>query len=145
MLRPRTSQLLFATFPRAHVRFPVAARLPVPERGSRPHSNDPPPTGRVPDSRLKYSTSTPSSSSGPGGGIQDVQARIRRWSEINTVVLRRHAVSLVERLAMSFTRVGGEINRVTGYDEIEELKRHVVSQGTSLLCFWPGAWGGSHA
>jgi sensitive to high expression protein 9 len=74
-----------------------------------------------------------------------VQARIRRWSEINTVVLRRHAVSLVERLAMSFTRVGGEINRVTGYDEIEELKRHVVSQGTSLLCFWPGAWGGSHA
>ncbi|KAH9997850.1 Mdm33 family-domain-containing protein [Russula vinacea] len=31
-------------------------------------------------------------------------------------------------MATSFTRLGGEINRVTGYDEIETLKRQVVSQ-----------------
>ncbi|KAI0250790.1 Mdm33 family-domain-containing protein [Lactifluus subvellereus] len=115
MLRPRTSRFLFVTFPRAHVRFPVTALPPAPERGSRSHSNDPPPAGRVPGSQLN-------------GGIEDVQSRIRRWSERNSVALRHRADALVERLAVSSTRVGGEINRVTGYDEIEELKRHVVSQ-----------------
>ncbi|KAI0269856.1 Mdm33 family-domain-containing protein [Gloeopeniophorella convolvens] len=53
---------------------------------------------------------------------------IRSWSERNAIALRQRTDTLVARLATSFTRLGGEINRVTGYDEIETLKRQVVSQ-----------------
>jgi hypothetical protein len=142
MLTLRTSPFLLATFPRPRVRFPVTALPPSLERGSRPHSNDPPP-GRVIESRLKNSPSAPPSS-GPvsseaDGRIENVQSKIRQWSERNTIALRHRADTLVARLAVSFTRLGGEMNKVTGYDEIEELKRQVVSQGTSsftLSPFW---------
>ncbi|KAI0284003.1 mitochondrial distribution and morphology family 33, partial [Russula aff. rugulosa BPL654] len=53
---------------------------------------------------------------------------IRRWSEQNSIAFRQRTDSLIARLATSFTRLGGEINKVTGYDEIEALKRQVVSQ-----------------
>ncbi|KAI0300253.1 mitochondrial distribution and morphology family 33, partial [Russula brevipes] len=53
---------------------------------------------------------------------------IRRWTERNSIAFRQHTDSLIARIAISFSRLGGEINRVTGYDEIETLKRQVVSQ-----------------
>ncbi|KAF8500966.1 mitochondrial distribution and morphology family 33, partial [Russula emetica] len=53
---------------------------------------------------------------------------IRRWSEQNSIAFRQRTDSLIARLATSFARLGGEINKVTGYDEIEALKRQVVSQ-----------------
>jgi She9 / Mdm33 family len=135
MLRLRTSPFLFATtFPHPRVQFPVTSLPPSLERGSRPHSNDPP-LGRVTESRLKNSPSAPPStgpvSSEADERIENIQSRVRQWSERNTIALRRRADTLVARLAVSFTRLGGEINKVTGYDEIEELKRQVVSQGTS--------------
>ncbi len=111
MLRPATSRLLLATLPRVHVRF-LAITLPLKQdRGSRPlHSNP--------------------ASNKARGDIEHAQSVIRRWSEQNSTAFRQHVDSLIARLATSFTRLGGEINRVTGYDEIEALKRQVVSQGT---------------
>ncbi|KAF8478181.1 mitochondrial distribution and morphology family 33, partial [Russula ochroleuca] len=53
---------------------------------------------------------------------------IRQWSEKNSIALRQRTDDLITLMATSFTRLGGEINRVTGYDEIETLKRQVVSQ-----------------
>ncbi|KAI0304401.1 Mdm33 family-domain-containing protein [Multifurca ochricompacta] len=97
-------------------------------RKSQSHPCDPP-TGRNPP--FENSTSTPSSSSSStkaGGRIEDVQSVIQRWSERNSIAFRQHADTLVARLATSFTRLGGEINKVTGYDEIEALKRQVVAQ-----------------
>jgi hypothetical protein len=150
MLRPPTSRFLLATFRRVHVRFPTTVIPRLLETRSHPYSNDAPPTERVPNSRLKYSTSTPPSSSAPvsnetAGGIDDVPSRIRRWSESSTIALRHRADALVARLAVSFTRLGGEVNRVSGYDEIEELKRQVVSQGMSSLSSSPAPRGCSHA
>jgi hypothetical protein len=112
MLRPATSRLSLATWPRAHVRF-FATTLPLKQdHGSRlPHS-DP-------------------ASNKAGGGIEHAQSIIRRWSEQNSIEFRQRTDSLIARLATSFARLGGEINKVTGYDEIEALKRQVVSQGTS--------------
>jgi sensitive to high expression protein 9, mitochondrial len=146
MLRPPTSRFLLANFRRAHVRFPVTVIPRLLERSSRPYSNDAPPTESVPNSRLKYSTSTPPSSSAPvfneaAGRIDDVPSRIRRWSESSTIALRHRADALVARLAVSFTRLGGEVNRVSGYNEIEELKRQVVSQGMSSSSFSPAPRG----
>jgi len=112
MLRPATSRLSLATLPRVHVRF-LATTLPLQQdRGSRPAHSDP-------------------ASNKAGGGIQHAQSIIRRWTEQNSIAFRQRTDSLIARLATSFTRLGGEINKVTGYDEIEALKRQVVSQGTS--------------
>ena len=131
MLRPATSRLLLATLPRVHVRF-LATTLPLEQdRGSRPPRSDP-------------------SSNDAGGGIEHAQSIIRRWSEQKSITFRQRTDSLVALIAASFTRLGGEINRVTGYDEIEALKRQVVSQGTSWSTLCPSsAWGtqihrGSH-
>jgi sensitive to high expression protein 9 len=112
MLRPATSRLSLATLPRVHVRF-FATTLPLKQdRGSRPPQSDP-------------------ASNIAGGGIEHAQSIIRRWSEQNSIAFRRRTDSLIARLATSFARLGGEINKVTGYDEIDALKRQVVSQGTS--------------
>ena len=114
MLRPATSRLSLATLPRVHVRF-FATTLPLKQDyGSRPTRSD-----------------DPSSHNKAGGGIENAQSIIRRWSEQKSIAFRQRTDNLTARLATSFTRLGGEINKVTGYDEIEALKRQVVSQGTS--------------
>ena len=112
MLRPATSRLLLATLPRVHLRFFATALSLKQDRGSRPPHSD-------------------HAFNKAGGGIEHAQSIIRRWSEQSSIAFRQHTDSLVARLATSFARLGGEINKVTGYDEIEALKRQVVSQGTS--------------
>jgi hypothetical protein len=126
MLSIRASRSLFTTLPRVHVRS-FAATFPLQQdHGSRPPRSKGPSTENGPESE-------PSSlsSSDQGGGIEHAQSVIRRWTERNSIAFRQHTDSLIPRMAISFTRLGGEINRVTGYDEIETLKRQVVSQGTS--------------
>ncbi|KAI9512460.1 Mdm33 family-domain-containing protein [Russula earlei] len=123
MLRLGASRLLLATSLRVHVRLFATASPLKQDRGLRPSPNGPP-SESAPDS------TPPSSSSGPESGknIEHAQSLIRRWSERNSVAFRQHTDNLIARMAVSFTRLGGEINRVTGYDEIETLKRQVVSQ-----------------
>jgi sensitive to high expression protein 9 len=139
MLRPGTSRLLLATFPHVHVRFlstTSPTKLDPDSRPTRPNDSSKESTLNSPS---EHSTSTSSPSSpGPifgkaGQGIEHAQSIIRRWSEQNSIALRQRTDSLIARMAISFTRIGGEINRLTGYDEIEDLKRQIVSQGTSRL------------
>ncbi|KAH9042107.1 Mdm33 family-domain-containing protein [Lactarius pseudohatsudake] len=131
MLRPQAFRILHATFPRVHARFVAATPPALLDPSSRFHPNDPP-AERVSNTCSGDSTSTPSPSSGlksgEPNGVEDVQSKIRRWSEEQFIGLRQRTDTLVARLATSFTRLGGEINRVTGYDEIESLKGQVVSQ-----------------
>ena len=136
MLRPGTSRLLFSGFPRVHVRFFQTTPHPKQDLDSRPPRPNDPSKGSTLEPQSEYSsTSSPPSSrpafSKAGEGIEQAQSLIRRWSEQNSIAFRQRADSLIARIAVSFTRLGGEINRVTGYDEIEALKRQVVSQGTS--------------
>ncbi|KAF8270806.1 Mdm33 family-domain-containing protein [Lactarius quietus] len=127
MLRPQAFRFLRAAFPRGHARFLVVTSPTLLDHSSRSHPNDP-----SAERTSNTSPSTPSTSSGLKSrelsGVEDVQSIIRRWSEQQFIGLRQGTDSLVARLATSFTRLGGEINRVTGYDEIESLKRRVVSQ-----------------
>ena len=133
MLRPQAFRFLHATFPRAQARFLVATSPAFLDHSSRSHLNEPASASaeRASNTCSEHSPSPSSSlkSSGPSG-VEDVQSIIRRWSERQFIGLRHRTDSLVARLATTFTRLGGEINRVTGYDEIESLKRQVVSQGT---------------
>lgn len=123
MLRPTTSRLLLTTLPRLHVRLLVTTlpRKQDLDRGSRPPHSDP-------------------ASNEPHGGTEHARTIARRWSEQKFITLRQRTDSLIARMADSFTRLGGEINRVTGYDEIEALKRQVVSQGTFWLHSPLNAW-----
>lgn len=117
MLRPATSRSLLSTLSRVHVRF-LATSLPLKQdRGSPPPPSD------------------------PASNVEHAQSIIRQWSEKNSIALRQRTDDLITLMATSFTRLGGEINRVTGYDEIETLKRQVVSQGTSGNSAPHGDWG----
>jgi hypothetical protein len=133
MLRPQAFRFLYATFPRVHARLLVATSPALLDHNSRSHLIDPP-AERASNTSSENTPSNPLSSSSlksrEPSDIEDMQSIIRRWSERHFIGLRQGTDTLVARLATSFTRLGGEINRVTGYDEIESLKRQVVSQGT---------------
>jgi sensitive to high expression protein 9 len=136
MLRPGTSRLLFSNFPRVHVRFFQITPHPKQDLDLRPPRPNDPSKGSTQESPSEYSSTPSPPSAHPafskaGEGIQQAQSFIRRWSEQNSIAFRQRADGLIARIAVSFTRLGGEINKVTGYDEIETLKRQVVSQGMS--------------
>ncbi|KAA1477553.1 hypothetical protein DENSPDRAFT_786783 [Dentipellis sp. KUC8613] len=72
-----------------------------------------------------------SSSSGPPhivSGLLAAREFIRKWSEHNAISLRHRTDGLMAQLSSTFHQLGGQINRVTGYEEIEALKRRVVEQ-----------------
>ncbi|KAI9465472.1 Mdm33 family-domain-containing protein [Lactarius psammicola] len=125
------TRFLHATFPRAHARFLAATPPALLDHSSRSHPNDLS-AERASNTFSEHSTSTPSPPSSlksrEPSSVEDIQSIIRRWSEQQFIGLRQRTDIVVARLATSFTRLGGEINRVTGYDEIESLKRQVVSQ-----------------
>ena len=64
-----------------------------------------------------------------------VKQRIREWAEQGAIVLRNRADGFTATTKATFSQLGSELNRVTGYEEIEALKRKVVEQGRTLFYF----------
>lgn len=62
-----------------------------------------------------------------------VKKRLRSWTEQAAIVLRVKADDFTASTKTTFSQLGSELNRVTGYDEIEILKRGIVEQGP-LIC-----------
>ena len=62
-----------------------------------------------------------------------VKQRIREWAEQGAIVLRDRADGFTATTKATFSQLGSELNRVTGYEEIEALKRKVVEQGRILF------------
>jgi sensitive to high expression protein 9 len=58
-----------------------------------------------------------------------VKQRIREWTEQATIALRNRADDFTASTKTTFSHLGSQLNRVTGYEEIEALKRGVVEQG----------------
>jgi sensitive to high expression protein 9, mitochondrial len=58
-----------------------------------------------------------------------VKQRIRKWTEQATIALRNRADDFTANTKTTFSQLGSQLNRVTGYEEIEALKRGVVEQG----------------
>lgn len=82
------------------------------------------------DSTLKY----PSTESQPREPLSPydlelVKKRIREWTEQATIALRNRADDFTDSAKVTFSQLGSQLNRVTGYEEIEALKRGVVEQG----------------
>ncbi|KAJ2913675.1 hypothetical protein MD484_g6736, partial [Candolleomyces efflorescens] len=80
----------------------------------------------------KDSTSTDSSSDVlstlPTLHLDEVKQRIRHWTEHAAVTIRERADEFTARTKTQFSQLGAHLNKVTGYEEIEALKRDVVAQ-----------------
>lgn len=61
-----------------------------------------------------------------------VKQRIRDWTDQAAITFRERADGFTAQTKTRFSQLGAELNRMTGYEEIEVLKKDVVEQG---LCF----------
>lgn len=61
--------------------------------------------------------------------MANAKERLRGWSERTASQLRQQIDQYTASLAVTFSQLGKEINKVTGYGEIEVLKQRVVQQG----------------
>ncbi|KAG5648377.1 hypothetical protein DXG03_004950 [Asterophora parasitica] len=57
-----------------------------------------------------------------------VKQRLREWTDEAAVTFRARADDFTARSKTTFSKLGAELNRVTGYEVIEALKRDVVEQ-----------------
>ncbi|KZT73847.1 hypothetical protein DAEQUDRAFT_661330 [Daedalea quercina L-15889] len=60
--------------------------------------------------------------------IAEVRARVQQWSTRTATVIRERIDRHTADLARTFSQLGKEVNKMTGYGEIEELKRRVAAQ-----------------
>ncbi|KII86805.1 hypothetical protein PLICRDRAFT_70227, partial [Plicaturopsis crispa FD-325 SS-3] len=60
--------------------------------------------------------------------ISAVKERAREWTTHTAVLLRKRADELSQSTRSTFLQLGSELNRMTGYEAIEALKRQVVEQ-----------------
>lgn len=66
----------------------------------------------------------------------DFRERVREWTDRTGIAVRQQADDFTNNAKIAFSQLGSQLNRVTGYEEIEALKRKVVEKGNVLsLCF----------
>ena len=64
--------------------------------------------------------------------IEAVRSRLKVWGVLASSSLRRRADQFSKKATTTFSHLGLHLNRVTGYEEIDALKKQVVEQGTVL-------------
>lgn len=105
------------------------ARLTSPFR--RPYVGAPP--SRPP---MSHSTTSSLKSEQPFEG-RDAEATSQHfvtfYLDMIRSRLRRHASLLSSAASLNFTEIGGRLNKVTGYEHIEELKHKVIETGAVPL------------
>ncbi|TFK70368.1 hypothetical protein BDN72DRAFT_766599 [Pluteus cervinus] len=57
-----------------------------------------------------------------------VKDRFREWSERAAIAIRHRADDFTQSTRKTFSQLGTHLNKVTGYEEIEALKKQVVDQ-----------------
>ena len=62
-----------------------------------------------------------------------VKQRIREWTEQIAIALRNRSDDLTATTKTTFSQLGSELNRITGYEAIEALKGGVVEQGWNFV------------
>ncbi|KAG7088612.1 hypothetical protein E1B28_012586 [Marasmius oreades] len=61
-----------------------------------------------------------------------LKSNVRKWTDEAVVNFRKKADDFSGSTKTRFSQVGAELNKVTGYDEIEALKRQVVAQEVQI-------------
>ena len=67
--------------------------------------------------------------------LEAVKLRIREWTDQAAINIRERADDFTAQSKATFSQLGAHLNKVTGYEEIEALKREVVQQGLLLIFF----------
>lgn len=70
------------------------------------------------------------SSSRPGSELKE---RIRQWTDKSAIVVRTRADEFTSSTKSTLSQLGLHLNKMTGYEEIEALKRQVVEQGVYVV------------
>lgn len=63
--------------------------------------------------------------------------RLRAWSAHAAVAARARADDWTAATKTTFSQLGAHLNKATGYEEIEALKRDVVEQGVFVCLSTP--------
>jgi hypothetical protein len=64
--------------------------------------------------------------------LDALRSRFKELSDRSAVAVRRRADDFTAKTGSTFSQLGSHLNRVTGYEEIESLKRRVVEQGVHM-------------
>lgn len=67
--------------------------------------------------------------------LKIVKQRIREWTDQAASTVRNHADDFSAHTKTTFSQLGSHLNRATGYDEIEVLKKEIVEQGAFYRTF----------
>lgn len=122
---------------------PLTAPSPAPPApqpsvtlGSDPSTTSAPSPPASPSSTRESTSDTPDSWKNLSPyDLELVKQRIREWTDQAAVTFRERADGFTNQTKTKFSRLGAEMSKVTGYEEIEALKREVVQQG--LFFFSP--------
>ncbi|KAL0960828.1 hypothetical protein HGRIS_005847 [Hohenbuehelia grisea] len=127
MLAPRTFVSRPALFPSTLHRYPLinynafstpaSSTDPTPEPLPRDVNKDPPTASAEPPTTTR---------------VHQLQEVLQRWTTVITSSLRAHADRYSSSAKTTFSQLGSQLNKATGYDEIEVLKRKVVDQEARL-------------
>ncbi|KAJ6620762.1 Mdm33 family-domain-containing protein [Mycena sp. CBHHK59/15] len=72
----------------------------------------------------RFSSATASSAEHPS----DLKERLRKWTGDSAIAVRNRADDFTSTTKTALSQLGFHLNRMTGYEEIEALKRRVVEQ-----------------
>lgn len=115
-LRPRLSLHLHGT---------ASRRSNTQDPGSSQVRDDTTKPGTIPQIHQQG----PSASSGGAERSKAVQDGWQNWMENSTSAARGRAISVSSAAFAYLGRMGRKLNHITGYEEIEALKRQVVEKG----------------
>ncbi|KAJ6512018.1 Mdm33 family-domain-containing protein [Mycena vitilis] len=91
---------------------------PEPQQASAASSDTVPPTRPEPDPVASSSTHASS----------ELKERMRQWTDKTAIAVRTRADEFTSTTKTTLSHLGFHLNRMTGYDEIDALKRRVVEQ-----------------
>ncbi|KAK7682419.1 hypothetical protein QCA50_014624 [Cerrena zonata] len=83
------------------------------------------------------SSISPTSDVGPSGPskeeqLQNVKKLIREWTDKTSYQVRKQADAYTAKAVKTFSQLGAELNKATGYEEIESLKKRVAAQEANI-------------
>lgn len=123
---------------------PTNERQPISEppetSGPRESPSVSSPSTPVSASVSEDTPATPQPSTSPPSSLETIipvdefKVKLRTLSESAAIAIRERADRYTATAATTFAQLGRELNKVTGYGEIESLKRQVADQGAQSIC-----------
>jgi hypothetical protein len=100
---------------------------PAPPMESLPHESAPPPAQEpMPEPKDRSIKVGPSTT-------EELAKRLRLWSHLTKARVQERSHQWTTTALGRVSQLGGQLNQITGYEEIDALKRNVAAQGTLLL------------